>query len=119
MRNLVKDGVKSFFSNVTKTTFIVMLLTMASLIIIYSERKSVVISVDGNERKVITYRENLGSTLKKNNITLGAKDNISPSLDTKLKDGDIIYIERAVTVNVSVDGKNLRLQPLKILWKMC
>ncbi|MCJ7690823.1 MAG: 3D domain-containing protein, partial [Clostridiaceae bacterium] len=55
-------------------------------------------------------KSNVTQILKTNNIALGAKDQITVSLDSKVKDGDKIYIKKAVDVKLTVDGKELNLK---------
>jgi uncharacterized protein YabE (DUF348 family)/3D (Asp-Asp-Asp) domain-containing protein len=107
MYNKVRDGVKAFFSIKTKTTFMAILLAMACASTLYGMKKSIVISIDGNESTVTTFRKDLKSTLKKQNIVLGPKDKITPGLDSILNNGDKIYIKRAVTMYISVDGREI------------
>lgn len=109
MYRKMRNELMSFFSSITKMTLIVMLLTMACINTIYSFRKTVVISIDGKENKVITYKRNLKSLLESEQITLAPKDKIIPSINSKIKDGDKVYIKRAVDVCIFVDGEEKKL----------
>lgn len=73
-------------------------------------KKAISVIVDGKAIKVVTLKSNLTQILKSNNIALGAKDQITVSLDSKVKDGDKIYIKKAVNVKVAVDGKKYNIQ---------
>jgi uncharacterized protein YabE (DUF348 family) len=85
------------------------LLIMMLLITIHSMKKNLVISIDGKETQIVTFNSNLKSALAKNNINLGPKDKISQSIDSEIKNGDKIYIERAVTVTVAADGEERKI----------
>ncbi|MBZ9632876.1 3D domain-containing protein [Clostridium sp. FP1] len=109
MKN-VKNNLKYYFSNGPKTFFIVMLLLTCITVTIFNMKKVISVIVDGKSIQVITLKSNLNQILKTNNIALGAKDQITVSLDSEVKDGDKIYIKKAVNVKVKVDGKELKIQ---------
>ena len=109
MKN-VKNNLKNYFSNVPKTVFVVMLLITCITVTIFNTKKAIFIVVDGKSIEVTTFRSNVTQILKTNNIALGAKDQITVSLDSKVKHGDKIYIKKAVDVKVVVDGKELNIK---------
>lgn len=109
MFKVMKNSLKRYFSVGPKTTVVVVLLTTSMALTLFSMRKAIIVSIDGNETRIITYRPDLKSTLQRNGIEVGPKDKIEPSIDSKVKKGDKIYIKRAVEVEVSVDGQNLKL----------
>ena len=109
MKN-AKNNFKDYFSNGPKTVFVVMLLVMCITVTIFNMKKAISVIVDGKAIHVITLKSNLTQILKSNNIALGAKDQITVSLDSKVKDGDKIYIKKAVNVKVEVDGKEYNIQ---------
>ncbi|MCJ7687845.1 MAG: ubiquitin-like domain-containing protein, partial [Clostridiaceae bacterium] len=106
MKN-VKNDFKSCFSNGPKTFFVVMLVLTCITATLFNMKKAISIVVDGKSIEVITLKSNVTQILKTNNIALGAKDQITVSLDSKVKDGDKIYIKKAVNVKLTVDGKEL------------
>ena len=109
MKN-AKNNLKNYFSNGPKTVFVVMLLLTCITVSIFNMKKAISIIVDGKSIEVTTLKSNVTQILKTNNIALGAKDQITVSLDSKVKDGDKIYIKKAVNVKVAVDGKELNIQ---------
>ncbi|MFT5873959.1 MAG: hypothetical protein ACI8WT_002919 [Clostridium sp.] len=109
MKN-AKNNLKNYFSNGPKTAFVVMLLLTCITVTLFNMKKVISVIVDGKSIEVITLKSNVTQILKNNNIALGAKDQITVSLDSKVKDGDKIYIKKAVEVKVSVDGKELNIQ---------
>jgi uncharacterized protein YabE (DUF348 family) len=109
MKN-VKNNLKNYFSNAPKTAFVVMLLLVCITVTIFNTKKAISIVVDGKAIEVTTFRSNVTQILKTNNIALGAKDQITVSLDSKVKHGDKIYIKKAVDVKIMVDGKELNIK---------
>ncbi|MBU3189093.1 ubiquitin-like domain-containing protein [Clostridium bowmanii] len=109
MKN-AKNNLKNYFSNGPKTVFVVMLLLTCITVTIFNMKKVISVIVDGKSIQVITLKSNVNQILKTNNIALGTKDQITVSLDSEVKDGDKIYIKKAVNVKVKVDGKELNIQ---------
>jgi uncharacterized protein YabE (DUF348 family) len=103
----VKNDLKSCFSNGPKTIFVVMLILTCITATLFNMKKAISIVVDGKSVEVITLKSNVTQILKTNNIALGAKDQITVRLDSKVKDGDKIYIKKAVYVKLTVDGEDL------------
>jgi uncharacterized protein YabE (DUF348 family) len=109
MKNM-KNNLKNYFSNAPKTAFVVMLILVCITVTIFNTKKAISIVVDGKSIEITTFRSNITQILKTNNIALGAKDQITVSLDSKVKHGDKIYIKKAVDVKVMVDGKELNIK---------
>ena len=105
-----KDNFKNYFSNGPKTIFVVMLILTCVTMTVFNMKKAISVIVDGKSIEVTTLKSNVTQILKTNNIALGSKDQITVSLDSKVKDGDKIYIKKAVKVKVNVDGKELNIQ---------
>lgn len=89
--------------------FAVVLVVVFVFTSMYMKRKTITVAVDGEQRKITTYRSTVAQVLKTNNILLGPKDKISPSLESKLKNEQAIDIKRAVNVKITVDGKDIDL----------
>lgn len=109
LKDKIKINLKNYFSNGPKAAFIVVLILLCITSVMFGMRKTVKIVVDGKEQTIKTYRITLKEALKSNDIILGPKDKVKPGLDTKLKNGEKIYVKRAVKVKVNVDGKNLSI----------
>lgn len=109
MKEKMKLYFTKYFSNSPKIIFIVVLLIMGVAVGVYSTRKTVVVSIDGKETSIVTYNNTFGKALSSNKIIVGPKDKTTPNLDSRVNDGDKIYIKRAVNVEVAVDGKQLKL----------
>jgi uncharacterized protein YabE (DUF348 family) len=109
MTEKMKNSLIRYFSVGPKSTFILLLLIMALTISIHSMKKNLVVNIDGKDTSIITYRNDLKTVLLRNNITLGPMDKIQPSIDSSVKDGDKIYIKRAVNVEIAVDGEERKI----------
>jgi uncharacterized protein YabE (DUF348 family) len=106
----LRKAYESFFSIGPKAVFIVILVLMGTTVSIDAARKTIVVSIDGKETEIVTFRKTFKDALKANNIVLGPKDKVMPSMDTRVKKEDRINIERAVNVTVAVDGQELKIQ---------
>ena len=104
-----KDKLKSNFSIWPKTVFVVVLILLSAAVTIWGLRNTVEVVVDGQKVEITTLSKNLKTVLENNGITVAQKDKVSVELDSKVNDGDIIYINKAVDVQVVVDGKNLSI----------
>lgn len=106
-----KKYLKKYFSNGPKTAiFTVSLVLILLTTVIFSTRKTIIVSVDGTDKKVTTFSSNYKDALNSNGIIVGPKDKTTPSLDSRVENQGKISIKRAVKVVVDVDGKQLSIQ---------
>lgn len=90
--------------------FLMFMLVQAVWGIFYAMSKQVSIVDDkGEEISFITYASNTAEVLAEKEVTLGEFDETSIPLDVKIKDGDVIYVYRADTVNF-MNGKENSVQ---------
>jgi uncharacterized protein YabE (DUF348 family) len=106
----LRKAYESFFSVGPKVVFIVILILMGTTVSIEAAKKTIVVSIDGKETEIVTFRKTFKDALKANNIVLGPKDKAIPSVDTRVNKEDRIDIEKAVNVIVAVDGQELKIQ---------
>ncbi|PRY58096.1 uncharacterized protein YabE (DUF348 family) [Knoellia remsis] len=66
--------------------------------------KSVALSVDGKSSSLHVFGSTVGDALEKKGITLGEHDEVVPSVDTKISDGDKISVRYGRKLTVTVDG---------------
>ncbi|MBK5241459.1 3D domain-containing protein [Clostridium sp.] len=101
------------FLKVKRRKFIIgfMLLTIiiTSTVFVGFARKNITVVVDGNPIKLVTYQKTFDQALKKANISIALKDKLDKALDSKIVNNDIITINRAVSLNVLVDNKELNI----------
>jgi uncharacterized protein YabE (DUF348 family) len=105
----LKNAFKRYFSIGPKAAFIVILILLGTTISIDSAKKTIVVSIDGKETEIVTFRKTFKEALKANDIVLGPKDKAVPSIDTIVKKIDKLDIERAVEVQVAVDGQEIKV----------
>lgn len=66
---------------------------------------AVVLSVDGESETVHTFADNVESVLDSQGIEVGDRDEVIPSLDSKVQDGTEINVRYGREVTVTVDGE--------------
>jgi resuscitation-promoting factor RpfB len=71
---------------------------------LYSFSSSVQVTVDGEAHDVRTFASTVGGVLDVLDIELGPADEVTPEPATSLDDGLHIAIDRAITVEVEIDG---------------
>lgn len=104
MVDKLKNKMKFYFSTEVKAIFIVLLVLAVITIGISTARKTVIISINGKETKVTTFRTTFRKVLQDNGVSVVPKDKITPSLDSKVKKGDRISIKKAVNIVVDDAG---------------
>ena len=109
MKVELRNRLEAYFSNGPKVVFIAVLLLIGAAVGMYSTRKTVVVSIDGKETKIVTYKNTFAKALTSNEIVVGPKDKTTPSLDSRVNNGDKISIKKAVNIEVAVDGKQLSI----------
>lgn len=70
-------------------------------------QKSVVLNVDGNEKVFRTFSYTVGSLLEAQKISLLEKDEVVPALETRLQEGMVVTVSRAVDFNLVVDENSI------------
>jgi resuscitation-promoting factor RpfB len=71
--------------------------------------KALVLSVDGQERKVHTFAKTVGDVLEAHNVEVGPHDTVAPGLGAKVSDGTHIAVRYGRMITVSIDGKERSL----------
>lgn len=71
--------------------------------------KALVLSVDGQERKVHTFAKTVGDVLDDHNVEVGPHDTVAPGLGAKVSDGTHIAVRYGRMITVSIDGKERSL----------
>ena len=67
--------------------------------------KQVTLSVDGRPQTVNTFKGTVAGLLDSRGITVGQRDEVAPSLDTKLAEGSTVSVRYGRQVTVDVDGE--------------
>jgi uncharacterized protein YabE (DUF348 family) len=108
--NILIKAIKSYLSNTTKVAISAALILLGTTGAIDSAKNTVVVSIDGKETKVVTFKDTFKDVLAENKIVLSPKDRVVPSIDSRVKKEDRIDIKKAVEVSVTVDGKELNIE---------
>ena len=105
----LENAFKRYFSIGPKAVFIAVLILLGTTVSIDAAKKTIMVSVDGKETKIVTFKKTFKEALEANDIVLGPKDKTIPSIDNIVKKSDKLDIERAVEVIVAVDGKEIKV----------
>jgi uncharacterized protein YabE (DUF348 family) len=89
---------------------LVLLLILTLITVIIIKRKTINLVIDGKKSTITTYKGTVSKALENNGITVDSKDKINVKLDSKTSNKSTITIKRAVNVQVSVDGKELKIK---------
>jgi len=85
--------------------FVSCVMALVFMVLIYGTTiKNVTVVIDGQESVVQTNQSDLKRLLDEQAIAIGEHDLVSLPMDTKLKDGQRIVIDRAIPVTLRVDG---------------
>lgn len=108
------SNLKDFFKRNNSKKFVAQTILILSIVFITAfvslSRKSIILVLDGEEKKFITYQSSVQSFLDKENIKLNPKDKIDKDVNSKLSNKDIINIRRAVNVKINIDNKELAIK---------
>lgn len=106
----LRPYLKKYFSNGPRIAIAGTILLLVLTVAIFTTRKTVIVSVDGSDKKITTFSSNYRKALDKNGIKVGPKDKTTPSLDSRVENNGKLSIRRAVKVDVEVDGKKLSIK---------
>ncbi|PRR83294.1 G5 and 3D domain-containing protein [Clostridium vincentii] len=102
----LKNNLKKSFSNGPKAKImlglIICLFCVTSVII--SMRKTVNVSIDGNQETFVTYKQNVKDVLQEQGYSINEKDKVQPSLEAKISKDQTIAVKKAVLVNIVIAG---------------
>lgn len=110
MKEKLKNILRNNFVSSPKGKVVIGLLVITVLVItIFSMKKTLIVSIDGEEQSINTFKGTVQGALSDNNIVLEDKDKIEPGLSSKVTKGSKIEIKRAVPIKVAVDNKVLEI----------
>ncbi len=82
-------------------------LVIMALFGIIGTRKQIAVSVDGQNFAAVAYSGTVGAFLDKHRVELGEHDQVTPPIDMYLTHGMVIKVERAVPIQIKVDGQEV------------
>ena len=65
--------------------------------------------IDGKEETFVTYKGTVKDVLDTNGVEVNPKDKVQPALNSKVSEGDTISIKRAVSVELTVGDKQVKI----------
>lgn len=84
---------------------LVISLLLGSVFVYVAAAKSVVLVVDGQPKRIATMTTTVAQLLAHAGVDVSDRDEISPSLDSKLRDRDVVIVKIARPVYVDIDGR--------------
>ncbi len=85
------------------------LLILTLLFEFFPIQKTVSVDMGGEIQIYETNSRNVEALLSEIGLSLHPEDQINPELDSRIKDGDLIEINKATTYLVSIDGENIQI----------
>lgn len=96
---------KSILHKLRYPILLLALVVLLGLGILLSLRKTVTLSVDGASQQITTYALKVGDLLREQAVPLSPQDELIPTQDAWLKNGQTVTLVHAIPVQVLADGK--------------
>ncbi|GGJ30197.1 3D domain-containing protein [Paenibacillus hunanensis] len=84
---------------------VIVVIAMALWLMYMQASKNIYVVIDGKAQMVETHKLQLSDLLAEQNIQVAPQDKVSMSMNGAIQDGDKVYINHAVAVNITADGK--------------
>ncbi|EEH99415.2 3D domain-containing protein [Clostridium tertium] len=106
-----KEYMKNNFSNGPKAKILMGVAVFAIILSVtfINMRKTVTMEIDGKEETFVTYKGTVKDVLDTNGVEVNPKDKVQPALNSKVSEGDTISIKRAVSVELTVGDKQVKI----------
>ncbi|MCR1951033.1 3D domain-containing protein [Clostridium sp. DSM 100503] len=106
-----KEYMKNNFSNGPKAKILigVVLAAIVLSVTFINMRKTVTMKIDGKEETFVTYKGTVKDLLDTKGVEVNPKDKVQPALNGKVSEGDTISIKRAVSVELTVGDKQVKI----------
>jgi uncharacterized protein YabE (DUF348 family) len=105
---IIINAFQSFLTKVKEKKFITLIMSIVIaaglMTVIYLNIKTITVVIDGNETKIVTFKNTLEKALAEKNIVVGPKDKIDLPLDSKTVNKSTVTIKRAVNLTVLTDN---------------
>ncbi|MDO5518188.1 MAG: ubiquitin-like domain-containing protein, partial [Clostridium sp.] len=109
-----KQFTKKCFSDGPKAKIIVGAVTacvvVATVVTVMSMRKTLVISIDGNDETFVTYKGTVEDVLQEKGVAISDKDKVQPSLESKVSEKGTIEVKKAIPVEIVANGVQVEVQ---------
>ena len=87
------------------TQLVVVAALILGLIGFVGNNKTVAVNIDGQQQEISTFAGDVRGALEAGDIEIAAGDEVSPSLDEAIANGDVITIARNKEIQLEVDGE--------------
>lgn len=104
MKNLFFHSLRSKKTLVTVASLL-LFLAVVSFVLFEGTKKTVALTVNGEQQEILTHANTVGELLEQNNIVVTNKDFLKPSVNTSIKNNLSIEWEQARQIDITVDGK--------------
>lgn len=106
-----KEYLKNNFSNGPKAKMLigVIVTTIILSVTFINMRKTVTMKIDGKVETFVTYKRTVKDVLNTKGVEVNPKDKVQPALDGNVSEGDTISIKRAVSVELAVGDKQVKV----------
>ena len=109
---MIKTGLADFRANTLKQPQVIWasaILTVVVFLILFSASvfgKNIVVDIDGNQSECFVFGRTVEDALHDMSIKLDAKDVISSELSDSVYNGQVLYINRAFPVKLTINGND-------------
>lgn len=104
MKNLFFHSLRSKQTLVTIMSLL-LFLAVVSFVLFEGTKKTVALTVNGEQQEILTHANTVGELLRQNNIVVSNEDYLKPSVNTSIKNNLAIEWEQARQIEITVDGK--------------
>ena len=107
-----KKYLKNNFSNGPKAKILigVIMISIILSVTLINMRKTITMKIDGKEETFVTYKRTVKDVLNTQGVVVNPKDKVQPDLNSNVSEGDTIFIKRAVSVEVIVGDKKIKIE---------
>ncbi|GGA48646.1 G5 and 3D domain-containing protein [Psychrobacillus lasiicapitis] len=104
MKNLFFHSLRSKQTLVTIASLL-LFLAVVSFVLFEGTKKTVALTVNGEQQEILTHANTVEELLKQHNIVVANEDFLKPSLNTSIKNNIAIEWEQARQIEITVDGE--------------
>lgn len=104
MKNLFSNSLRSKDTWMTIVTLLVFL-AVVSFVLFEGTKKTVTLTVNGQQQELATHADTVGELLEEQNIEVAQADHVYPSLNTSIAHDLAVEWEQAQTIMIRIDGK--------------
>ncbi|MFJ8066774.1 ubiquitin-like domain-containing protein [Psychrobacillus sp. NPDC096426] len=104
MKNLFFHSLRSKQTLVTVASLL-LFLAVVSFVLFEGTKKTVALTVNGEQQEILTHANTVGELLQQRNIVVAKEDFLQPSVNTSIKNNIAIEWEQARQIEITVDGE--------------